>query len=113
MFKKMTPEEKEENARPRWVISRDDSALMMITPLVALGAFVAPFWLTNTTMELIWPATMAANSLWGIVPALVGFASGAVFVKFMNGRSDRWFRAREIPGDEEIQDRLQTAMVSE
>ena len=47
------------------------------------------------------------------MPVVLGFSGLGLFVLAIRGRCRQWLQDRELPADEELQDRVETAMVSE
>ena len=117
MFKKYTPEEKEEFARPRWVMSKNDVAMIGATVVLFVCSLILVIGTIDAVMSWLWPAAMAESTtgllgLLKVVPFAAGLTVILSLLLFKRDRGQRWLQSRELPADEEIQDRLQTAMVA-
>ena len=123
MFSKLNAEEKaekrakenEEYERPRWVLSQRDTSRITTTVVMGFAVLLVPMLVVGRVMEWLWPAIMApdSKSLWALAAPLSGLVALLVTHWFTRAPINRWWQAKEVPADEELQDRLQTVMVPE
>ena len=112
MLRKSTSEQKHEWARPRWALSMDDAgsiALVVAGYVLALGA---PTIAVAKVVDMFWPEAPPDALFYylaGTAAIAAAFLGLYVFHRIVKGRFLRWLQTREIPEDEELQDRLETA----
>ena len=111
MFKKETPEQLEMWARPKWALSMDDLGSIVLMVVGYVMAIVVPMVVAGEIVNKFWPAPPPGSFalLVGSLPIVAAFGGVTAFNRIVVGRIRKWLQAREIPANEEIQDRLQTA----